>query len=251
MRFLVLWWKGSSPQSTCKWRNMNHKRKICKYTTKYNYFMSTKRRCPLPWKVLCPGSYLQLLTWQLLRKSTDKVWGMVRAHRPRLKASAQAIHSYTLMCTVCTDSVQEQIAPKNTLHSTMLSENDTFFTVLKNTEKERVQVLGMTNWKDIAQIFLQCQWADTQQLSPVQVCFQLFLCCWTPQAPDRKVSSTHSPECSHIDTRFSNEATQCHPHGRLTDAGPQSPGACEILLSWKIPAAVAQPYSLNEFRLHS
>lgn len=155
MRFLVLWWKGSSPQSTCKWRNMNHKRKICKYTTKYNYFMSTKRRCPLPWKVLCPGSYLQLLTWQLLRKSTDKVWGMVRAHRPRLKASAQAIHSYTLMCTVCTDSVQEQIAPKNTLHSTMLSENDTFFTVLKNTEKERVQVLGMTNWKDIAQIFLQ------------------------------------------------------------------------------------------------
>lgn len=89
VRFLVLWWKGSSPQSTCKWRNMNHKRKICKYTTKYYYFMSTKRRCPLPWKVLYPGSYLQLLTWQLLRKSTDKVWGLVRVHRPRLKASTQ------------------------------------------------------------------------------------------------------------------------------------------------------------------
>lgn len=65
------------------------------------------------------------------------------------------MHSYTLMCNVCTDSIQEQLTPKNTSHSTMLSENDTFFTVLKNTEKERVQVLGMTNWKDIAQIFLQ------------------------------------------------------------------------------------------------
>lgn len=32
------------------------------------------KRDPLPWKVLYPGSCLQLLTWQLLRKSTGKIW---------------------------------------------------------------------------------------------------------------------------------------------------------------------------------
>lgn len=161
------------------------------------------------------------------------------------------MHSYTLMCNVCTDSIQEQLTPKNTSHSTMLSENDTFFTVLKNTEKERVQVLGMTNWKDIAQIFLQR--VSEQILSSSLQCKCAFSYSYAVEyhKPQTGKCPEHSPEGSHIDTTFSNEATQCHLHDRLTDAGPQSLGACEILLPWKIPAAVAQPHSLNEFRLHS